>query len=167
MYWKERFESKIIKTNNCWFFNTYKDKDGYCAFWINELKRSIPAHRASYLLYNGDFNNDLIICHKCDNPSCVNPEHLFIGTQHDNMKDKVLKNRQAKGITHRAYLYPERVKKGEFNGNAKLSYLIADQIRLEYSTGNTSCKKLSKKYGVSSTSIHKIIINKSYINGNK
>lgn len=164
MDWKERFESKIKIINECWEFNTAKDKDGYAKFWINELNRSIPAHRASYILYKGEFDKNLIVCHTCDNPCCVNPNHLFLGTQKDNMTDKVFKNRQAKGKTHRAYLYPEKIKKGEFNGNSKLSFTIANQIRLEYSIGNTSCKKLSKKYGISSSGIHKIITNKSYIN---
>lgn len=66
--------------------------------YLNGKKKHYRMHRVAFQVYTGiDITIDNIICHKCDNPSCVNPKHLFMGTHKDNSDDKVAKNRQAKG----------------------------------------------------------------------
>lgn len=95
-----RFWLKIIfpkdTINECWEYNGFLDKDGYGKFWWNN--HQIGAHRFSFIIHNQNINiNGLIVCHKCDNPSCVNPNHLFVGTTKDNLNDRDIKNRNVKG----------------------------------------------------------------------
>ena len=86
------FWKKVTKeSNGCWTFNSWSDNDGYRFFRL--FDKEWRAHRLSYYLTNGNIPKGYVVCHKCDNPSCVNPNHLFIGTQQQNMKDKVLKKR--------------------------------------------------------------------------
>jgi len=95
---EERFLSKIKKTKNCWFWlgSLRKGKMKYGRFAVSHRKNVI-AHRFSYELYKGKIPDGLLVLHSCDNPSCVKPGHLFIGTQKDNMQDMVKKGRGKNG----------------------------------------------------------------------
>lgn len=89
---RQRFNSKFrrSKNNSCWVWMAAKDDDGYGKF---RLGREQFAHRAQWILTNGPIPKGKCVCHTCDNPPCVNPSHLFIGTQIQNIKDRELKNR--------------------------------------------------------------------------
>jgi hypothetical protein len=100
------------------------------------------AHRLSYEIHNGQIPQRLNILHKCDNPSCVNPKHLFLGTQKDNINDMFKKGRGMKGEKH---------------VHAILSNKIARDIRKEYSKGKTSLSILGRKYGICFQHVHDII----------
>ena len=85
-----RFESKIIKSNSCWIWSASKDKKGYGNFRNIKMER---AHRFSYETYKGPIPEDMYVCHSCDVPSCVNPDHLWLGTAKDNSQDRDKKGR--------------------------------------------------------------------------
>jgi 5-methylcytosine-specific restriction endonuclease McrA len=91
----QRFWDKVEKTENCWEWTARKNKYGYGEFLYSG--RVWKSHRLSYLLEYGDYDFSLIVLHTCDNPSCVNPNHLMLGTQKENVQDMVLKNRHGKG----------------------------------------------------------------------
>lgn len=115
---KQDFFARIIKQpNGCWLFNSHADKDGYRFFQFEG--KDWRAHRLS-VVFDGRDPTGKVVCHSCDNTSCVNPAHLFIGTQTDNNNDKVQKGR-AKGNTD-----PNKKAKGL---NSKLNQDLIDQIQ--------------------------------------
>lgn len=136
----ERFDSKIEKTKDCWNWIGAIKKDGYGQFSLSSEK-SFLAHRFSWILNNGDIPKTLCILHKCDNKKCVNPKHLFIGTNQDNSNDMCKKGRQSRGE----------------NALAKLTIEQVRSIRKEYIPRKVSCYFLASKYGVVPKTIHNII----------
>jgi len=91
---RSRFWSNVTKSDNCWSWNGCTNKFGYGV--IGKDYRNIPAHRYSWELHNGPVPQGLIVCHKCDNPPCTNPSHLFLGTHRDNAIDRESKGRGAR-----------------------------------------------------------------------
>lgn len=95
---ESRLWAKIDKTggpDSCWTWNGAKTKDGYGHQYISG--KTVLSHRAAYLYSGFEIPSGFCVLHKCDNPLCCNPSHLFIGTRADNIADKVRKNRQARG----------------------------------------------------------------------
>jgi hypothetical protein len=91
---EERFNKKYLidETTDCWEWQNATNNIGYGMFrWSTGKMRT--AHRASYELYIGPIPANMLVCHKCDNPKCVNPEHLWVGTRKDNYDDMVSKGR--------------------------------------------------------------------------
>lgn len=88
---KARFWSKVKDTGYCWEWQAGKDSSGYGTFKV--FGKDEKAHRVAYSIINGDIPEDLHVLHKCDNPACVNPTHIFTGTPRDNMNDKIRKGR--------------------------------------------------------------------------
>jgi len=95
----DRFHDGYIPEPNssCWLFFLSWDKDGYGGIMVRGGKRlkRIQAHRLSWQIHRGPIPNGLIICHTCDLPCCVNPDHLFLGTYSDNALDSLRKGRSA------------------------------------------------------------------------
>ena len=95
----ERFLSKIQATSDCWKWLGYKDSKGYGGFFLNGKMRR--AHRVSFEIFKEKIIGENVIMHECDNPECVNPEHLKQGLQFDNMMDAHDRNRfHAQGQIH-------------------------------------------------------------------
>jgi hypothetical protein len=88
----------IVNDNGCWICNShYKDADGYPHICINYKHKTVC--RLYYEKYRGSVPDGMVICHTCDTPSCINPDHLFLGTNFDNVKDRVSKFRSSSKFT--------------------------------------------------------------------
>jgi plasmid maintenance system antidote protein VapI len=145
---KNFWKNVIIKNNSCWrWIGCSNKKTGRGQTAAGGV--SCQAPRLAYFLEYGKFNKSLYVCHDCDNPNCVNPEHLFLGTSLENTKDRYIKGRGMKS---------------EDSPTVKISMDIANSIRKDYLTGNFEQKNLCEKYGVSIKTISDVIRNKRWIN---
>jgi hypothetical protein len=107
----DRFESFVLPepTSGCWLWTGGATPSGHGHFWLRGKTKK--AHRISYELKCGPVEDGKIICHKCDVPSCVNPDHLFVGSPADNSRDMVAKARQKKGVdVNTAKITPDAVR---------------------------------------------------------
>ena len=105
----KRFFRKVRKTNSCWeWTGAVAGNNKYGAFWDGE--KVVRAHRFSYEIHKGMLQEGKIIMHSCDNPVCVNPDHLSVGTQSENMKDCAAKGRRKPGLVIVKKLKSERIK---------------------------------------------------------
>lgn len=116
---RERFEENFVADaeSGCWLWTANRQKNGYGLFSMNGTPRG--AHRIAYELYVGPIPDGLYVCHACDVKRCVRPDHLWLGTQADNLADMVRKGRSATGDKHGTRTRPERVASGDKNGSRK------------------------------------------------
>ena len=135
----DRFSALYIPEPNsgCWLWIGALGRPGYGSFCIS--KTPTRAHRASWLLHNGTIPEGQFVLHKCDVPACVNPEHLFLGTGLDNVRDCISKGRAA-------------LRRGEANGNSKLTEEDVKTIR----ASKLTAAAIAQDYEVSAVLIHKI-----------
>ena len=141
---EDRFFAKIEKSANCWIWKGAINSTGYGTFFLS--LKNIPAHRASWIIHNGDIPKNMEVCHHCDNPICVNPGHLFIGTHGDNMRDMQKKGRRK----------PSRMV-GAINPMSVLSKEDVENIRDIYSLGGLTQKQIGAYFGVKQTTISAIV----------
>jgi hypothetical protein len=140
----ERFWSKVDRAGDCWLWTGSKDGRGYGHFQpVNG--RGMGAHRWSYARAYGPIPQSLYVCHHCDNPSCVNPAHLFLGTASDNQQDSIRKGR--------AYLIPPLALSGEENPCVKLQEAQVLEILRRHSEPLT---ELAKEFGVTKHAVWRI-----------
>jgi hypothetical protein len=137
-----RFWDKVEKTDGCWFWRPSKTARDYGG--VTFLGKDKHAHVISYELVNGPVPKGLVVMHDCDNPSCVNPAHLKAGTLAENLQDA-----WKRGLTT-----PQR---GERNGMAKLSWATVREIRRRYKDNKPSMYALATEYGVSQSTIIRVI----------
>jgi len=143
----ERFLSKIDAKdeNGCMLWTASKDKNGYGYFRVS-TKRKEFAHRYSWEETSGKISDNLFVLHKCDNPSCVNPEHLFLGNHQDNMDDMSKKHRAVHGNKHH---------------KTKLTEQEVREIRVLYQNNNSQ-RSLAAKFNVTKNAIKCIVNNKTW-----
>lgn len=143
----ERFWAKVNKNGPtqphmetaCWLWLGSLTDKGYGRLMIKYVMHR--AHRFSWELHNGGIAENFFVLHKCDNPSCANPDHLFLGTQRDNMEDKAIKG---------------RAPKGEASALAKLTEKQVISIREQYTNGARGMD-LAAQYGVCRATISLIV----------
>lgn len=121
--------------NECWNWKGAVNGNGYGATSIRG--KHLAAHRASYKLFVGDIPDGLCVCHKCDNPLCVNPSHLFLGTHADNAADRARKLRGAIGERNQGAILTEK-----------------QVLRIRKMSG--TCEEIGRKFGVTKSAISRI-----------
>ncbi len=160
----DRFEAKVDRSpghgpdGDCWVWTGARMVSGY-----GQIKKGAPsrkalgAPRAAILLEGADIPSGMSVLHHCDNPSCVNPDHLWIGTHRDNMIDMVNKGR-----------HPRTSLPGERNGRAKLTSEQISEIRLRFSEEHPiTMAKLARDYDVTTTTICSIVNGKTWTRGTR
>ena len=142
-----RFLEKVdVKSNDkCWEWLGYKTWEGYGRL-RNLNREKILVHRFSWLIHFGKIPEGMLICHHCDNPPCVNPEHLFMGTHQDNAIDRERKNRR-------------KAPKGEESSLSKLKNKDVIEIREKFRNGKRNCD-LAREYKVHPSTISLIVLKK-------
>ena len=150
--WRSFF-SKFEITDGCWEWTAYIDYLGYGKLSCCKQGKmyAFPAHRISFLFFNGSIPEGHHICHRCDNRKCVNPDHLFAATHVENMQDCKNKGRNT-------------IVCGENHGNAKLNETLVRTIKAEcvpHKEG-VSCRALARKYGVDKNTIQSIIAGRGW-----
>ena len=143
---KKRFWDKVgpQDKNGCREWTASKDKDGYGRFKVKG--KSHRAHRIAYVLANGSILPGVLVCHKCDNSSCVEDGHFFLGTDKDNRRDAARKGRVAIGVMH---------------GSCKVTKLDALEMRKRYSEGETKTS-IAEDFIVSRVQVGKIVNRKNW-----
>lgn len=139
-------------------------KDDECWPWTGSLsfvttgygqmggpgRRPLKTHRVSWELHFGPIPADLHVLHRCDNPPCVNPSHLFLGTDADNMADMVAKGRAGGKIFH-----------GEANAAARLTAQQVRELRRRVENGETQ-RSMAKEFGISTRTVNLIVLRKAW-----
>jgi HNH endonuclease len=140
------FWEKVRKTESCWIWEGAKRPTGHSMITIDGITRS--AHHRSWEIHNGPIPEGMCVLHDCpggDNPSCVNPAHLWLGTREDNNKDRARKGRNGRG-----------------DGSRKLNPQLAARIRLEAKLDAPSIGALAREYNVSRMAIARVLRNKTW-----
>jgi hypothetical protein len=138
----EKLQNYTVNNNGCWIWNGGKTDRKYGITTIN--KERIRVHRLMWSVINGKIPIGMCICHKCDNPSCINPDHLFLGTNQDNVNDREKKGRNKPPIVY-----------GENNPRAKLKEADVIEI-LKLINKNVPLSNIAKMYNVGATAIFNI-----------
>lgn len=166
-------EIKITESLNRRFLKgcpPFEDANG-CMLWTKGIFKGsgygaidkLKAHRVAYVICYGSIPPGKVVMHTCDNPRCVTPSHLVLGTQGDNLEDCIRKRRGKQMLRETCHMvqHPEDVKRGEQNARAKLTVDLVRIIRRSWSFG-VPIAYLAKEYGVSATQIRKIIRRKAW-----
>lgn len=154
--WQERFWRKVDKSGDCWLWTSARDRAGYGVFTFAD-RHAEKAHRISWRLTHGTIPAGLFVCHHCDQPSCVNPAHLFLGTAADNNADMMRKGRYVPGSRQAKSL----ASRGSNNPRAKVTE--EDVLRMrELRAAGWPAVRLAARYGLSKGMVHRILSRKCW-----
>lgn len=178
-----RFWSLVLRGPGCWLWQGTPGGKGYGHFQAGG--RRYYAHRVAFMLVNGPIASSVFVLHRCDNPACVRPDHLFAGTQADNMRDMTGKGRNVvqrnpeklvrgdnhpsrlhpenlrRGDDHPARLHPERLARGADCGSAKMTDGQVQEIRARHLQGE-SYGRLAHAFGLSKSTVASIVLRKTW-----
>jgi hypothetical protein len=139
---EERFWSKVDRSGDCWNWIGGKNRDGYGSFYFNG--QTINSSRVAYILTSGEIEPGLVVCHSCDNRACCNPDHLFLGTQAENIADMERKGRRG-------------AIKGESHPRAKITDAQVSEMRQLYASGGYSLRELGRMFDVHHSYVGKLV----------
>jgi hypothetical protein len=145
---EQRFWEKVDRSGECWNWTASLGTHGYGQIGVGGAV--VAAYRVAWELTHGPIPKGLCVCHRCDNPKCVNPSHLFIGTQTENLRDMRMKGRAR-----------NKPNFGHRNGNARLRDEDVASIRKRYASGE-SLRTLGRDYGVWHTTIADIVSRRTW-----
>lgn len=145
---EQRFWAKVDKTGPCWEWTGAKDRRGYGRFGKPRGNGTWIAPRLAWTLSVGPVPDGLFVCHHCDNPGCVRPDHLFVGTNADNMRDCIKKGRQAHN-------------RGEKCGRAKLTANAVIEIHRLTASGESQ-KNIAAMLGVDPSAVSRVVHKKRW-----
>lgn len=165
-----RILRSIERSGDCWIWSGARNSRGYGS--LSFAGKPWKAHRLAYVAFVGDIPDGFHVCHRCDNPSCVNPEHLFVGTASDNMRDMASKGRsgvvplerhpmrvrpelRSYGDRNGMHTHPEARPSGTRNGRAKLTAEQVEYARRE--AGFRSKSDIARELGVNNTTIGRAV----------
>ena len=141
-----RVVDRIDRSGDCWEWTGYRDRGGYGKVMVD--RRKSLAHRVVYAAVHGEIPSEMCVCHRCDNPACCNPAHLFLGSHTDNMRDMGRKGRNAQP-------------RGERSAHAKLTAADVLAIREMHASGS-AMRALARTFGVSYPSIAAVVKRKTW-----
>lgn len=147
----DRFWARVDKTSSpsgCWVWTGCHNMKGYGVFSsFGNFSSGVMCHRISWTLVKGEIENGLCVLHRCDNPSCVNPDHLFLGTKLDNNKDAVDK------LRHQF---------GQYHYNSKFSHELVLKLREYHKTTGVGYRQLARRFNVSTSTMRDLLSGKTY-----
>lgn len=148
---QERFWKKVNKTSSCWLWMGKRTPKGYGDFAVRVANKILDfrAHRYAWEMIKGSIPKDKLVCHKCDNPPCVNPDHLYLGTQSENIKESVGKGRHS--TCHQ---------RGENNPSAIITGKIVEEIRKSYVPRKVTQRFLAEKFNLTQSYVSEILLKK-------
>lgn len=143
---RQYFQSRIASKQGCWIWDGSLSRGQRGQMQWKGLRKSAPIW--AYELYRGSIPDGLLVCHRCDNPACVNPDHLFLGTQSENIRDAVQKGRWVQAGKH----FKENPPKGEKHARHKLTDLEVRRIREDPRTG----RLIAEDFGITQSYVSKL-----------
>lgn len=139
----------LAKLGPCWIWTAATSSFGHGLLLVG--RRSVGAHRISYMLNVGPVPQGAFVLHRCNVAACVNPEHLYAGTQKENMRDRDEAGR------HGAWLHPECRPRGEHNGMSKLADAQVSDLRSLSAGGGWTQRALADRFGISQPQVCRIV----------
>lgn len=148
---RERFKAMwLLDHKGCWLWTGYKVRGGYGDFWYSGGR--MPAHRYAWIMHNGAIPEGLHVLHRCDVPACVNPEHLWLGTNTDNIRDSISKGR---------FIFQKTRWFGSACNSAKMSDRDVEKIREMGARGITQ-RGIASQLGVSEDAVGNVLRGKTW-----
>jgi hypothetical protein len=159
-----RFWSRVKKSSGCWLWQGSRTEDGYGRLW--GVDREARAHRLSYELHVGEIPAGLRVLHRCDTPACVRPDHLFLGTDADNIADMHAKGRAnlpaRSGPRHWMRLHPERIARGSTMGRSNITEAMVSELRARHAAGGVTQRALAAQFGIGPKNLSLILKRKTW-----